>query len=160
MTKRRSALLLTGLALLLSASEGLAQQWQPILDVCQECGLKYALEVHPGQIAFDLYSAEMVLDALNDREEFGFTFDPSHLHWQGVDAVEFAELLFECDATRRRFPPVQIFVERFAGDGADARIEQAGAAEMQHRLGHGAAGVVRHRRGIVESLRRHQYGGG
>jgi sugar phosphate isomerase/epimerase len=31
----------------------------------------------------------MVLDALGGREEFGFTFDPSHLHWQGVDPVEF-----------------------------------------------------------------------
>src|SRR5262249_23266003 len=66
-----------------------ASSWQPILDVCAEHGLKYALEVHPGQIAIDLYSAEMVLDALNEREEFGFTFDPSHLHWMGVDPVEF-----------------------------------------------------------------------
>ncbi len=30
-----------------------------------------------------------VLDAVDGREEFGFTFDPSHLHWQGVDPVEF-----------------------------------------------------------------------
>jgi sugar phosphate isomerase/epimerase len=66
-----------------------AHRWNPILDICQECGLKYAFEVHPGQIAFDLYSAERVLDALNGREEFGFTFDASHLHWIGVDPVEF-----------------------------------------------------------------------
>ena len=31
----------------------------------------------------------MVLDAIGGREEFGFTFDPSHLHWQGVDPAEF-----------------------------------------------------------------------
>src|SRR4051812_5360477 len=66
-----------------------ARRWAPILDVCQECGVRYAFEVHPGQIAFDLYSAEMALDALDGREEFGFTFDPSHLHWQGVDPAEF-----------------------------------------------------------------------
>ncbi len=66
-----------------------ARRWHPILDVCQECGLKYAFEVHPGQLAFDYYTAEMVLDALDGREEFGFTFDPSHLHWIGVDPVEF-----------------------------------------------------------------------
>ena len=65
-----------------------------MLDVVQECGLKYALEVHPGQIAFDLHSAEAALDALDGRPDFGFTFDPSHLHWQGVDPVEFV----------RRFP--------------------------------------------------------
>jgi sugar phosphate isomerase/epimerase len=66
-----------------------ARRFHPILDVCQECGLRYAFEVHPGQLAFDLYSAEMILDALDGREEFGFTLDPSHLHWIGVDPVEF-----------------------------------------------------------------------
>lgn len=71
-----------------------ATQWGPILDVCRECGVRFACEVHPGQIAFDLYSAEMVLEALEGREEFGFTFDPSPLHWQGIDPVEFL----------RRFP--------------------------------------------------------
>jgi sugar phosphate isomerase/epimerase len=66
-----------------------ARHWHPILDVCKDCAIKFAFEVHPGQIAFDLFSAEMALKALDGREEFGFTFDPSHLHWQGVDPVEF-----------------------------------------------------------------------
>ncbi|MCA9189295.1 MAG: TIM barrel protein, partial [Planctomycetales bacterium] len=35
------------------------------------------------------YTAQMALEALDHREEFGFNFDPSHLHWQGVDPVEF-----------------------------------------------------------------------
>jgi sugar phosphate isomerase/epimerase len=70
-----------------------AHRWNPVFDACQECGLRYALEVGPGQIAFDLYSAEAVLDVIG-REEFGFTFDPAALHWQGVDPVEFV----------RRFP--------------------------------------------------------
>ncbi len=64
-------------------------RWTPILEACQECGIRYAFEVHPGQLAFDLYSAERVLDALDGRQEFGFTFDAAHLHWQGVDPVEF-----------------------------------------------------------------------
>lgn len=68
---------------------GFAKRLDPILDVCRDCGVRFALEVHPGQIAFDLYSAEAALDAVNGREEFGFVFDPSHLHWQGVDPVEF-----------------------------------------------------------------------
>jgi sugar phosphate isomerase/epimerase len=66
-----------------------ARLWNPILDVAGECGVKFAFEVHPGQMAFDYHSAEMILDALNGREEFGFTFDPSHFHWQGIDSVEF-----------------------------------------------------------------------
>jgi len=66
-----------------------ARRWEPILDVCRECAIKFAFEVHPGQIAFDLHSAAMALEAIGGREEFGFTLDPSHLHWQGVDSVEF-----------------------------------------------------------------------
>ena len=66
-----------------------AERWNSILDVFGECGVRFALEVHPTEIAFDLYSAKTALAALNDREEFGFNFDPSHLLWQGVDPVEF-----------------------------------------------------------------------
>jgi sugar phosphate isomerase/epimerase len=67
----------------------LAERFHPILDVFEECGVKFALEVHPTEIAFDLYTAERALKALDYRESFGFNFDPSHLHWQGVDSVEF-----------------------------------------------------------------------
>jgi sugar phosphate isomerase/epimerase len=66
-----------------------ADRFNPILDVFGECGVRFALEVHPTEIAFDLYSSERALDALGHREEFGFNFDPSHLLWQGVDPVEF-----------------------------------------------------------------------
>jgi sugar phosphate isomerase/epimerase len=75
-----------------AVAEGLREfvhRWLPVLDVCRDCGLRFAAEVCPGQIAFDLYSAEAVLDALHGREEFGFSLDPTHLHWQGVDPVEF-----------------------------------------------------------------------
>jgi len=67
----------------------LAERFNPILDVFGECGVKFALEVHPTEIAFDLYTAERAVDTLKGREEFGFNFDPSHLIWQGVDPVEF-----------------------------------------------------------------------
>lgn len=66
-----------------------ADRFNPILDVFAECGVKFALEVHPTEIAFDIYTAQRALEALDHRPEFGFNFDPSHLHWQGVDSVEF-----------------------------------------------------------------------
>ena len=66
-----------------------ADRWNPILDVFDECGVKFALEVHPTEIAFDIYSAQMAREALGHREAFGFNFDPSHLIWQDVDPVEF-----------------------------------------------------------------------
>ncbi len=42
----------------------LAERFNPILDVFGECGVKFALEVHPTEIAFDLYTAERALEAL------------------------------------------------------------------------------------------------
>ncbi|HIE27634.1 TPA: sugar phosphate isomerase/epimerase [Candidatus Poribacteria bacterium] len=69
----------------------LAEKWNPILDVFGECGVKFALEVHPTEIAFDLFSAQRAIEALDGRPEFGFNFDPSHLLWQFVDPVKFIE---------------------------------------------------------------------
>jgi sugar phosphate isomerase/epimerase len=66
-----------------------AERFNPILDVFADCGVRFALEVHPTEIAFDLYTAERALEAIERRDEFGFNFDPSHLLWQGVDPVEF-----------------------------------------------------------------------
>ncbi|MDP6438061.1 MAG: sugar phosphate isomerase/epimerase family protein [Candidatus Brocadiia bacterium] len=67
----------------------LKERWNPILDVFGECGVKFALEVHPSEIAFDLLTAQRTLEALDGREEFGFNFDPSHLQWQGVSPAAF-----------------------------------------------------------------------
>jgi sugar phosphate isomerase/epimerase len=67
----------------------LAKRFHPILDEFAKCGVRFALEVHPTEIAFDIYSAQRALEALDHRPEFGFNFDPSHLLWQGVDPVEF-----------------------------------------------------------------------
>ncbi|MCD6175786.1 MAG: sugar phosphate isomerase/epimerase [Planctomycetes bacterium] len=66
-----------------------AKMWNPILDVFDECGVKFALEVHPTEIAFDIITAKKALEAVGNRQAFGFNFDPSHLHWQMVDPVRF-----------------------------------------------------------------------
>mgnify|MGYP006278212935 CR=1 FL=1 len=66
-----------------------ANRWNPILDVFAEQGVRFALEVHPTEIAFDIVTAERALAAVDNRPEFGFNFDPSHLHWQFVDPVAF-----------------------------------------------------------------------
>ena len=68
-----------------------ADMWNPILDVFDDCGVKFALEVHPTEIAFDIITAKKALEAVGNREAFGFNFDPSHLHWQMVDPVRFIQ---------------------------------------------------------------------
>ena len=68
-----------------------AEMFNPIMDEFGKCGVKFALEVHPTEIAFDIVTARRALEAIGNREEFGFNFDPSHLHWQMVDPVRFIE---------------------------------------------------------------------
>ncbi|MFH0758566.1 MAG: sugar phosphate isomerase/epimerase [Bacteroidota bacterium] len=66
-----------------------AERWKPILDAYQEMDIRYALEVHPTEIAFDIASAKRALEALDYHKAFGFNYDPSHLGYQGVDYVGF-----------------------------------------------------------------------
>jgi sugar phosphate isomerase/epimerase len=68
-----------------------ATRWNPILDEFKKAGVRFALEVHPTEIAFDIVSAERTLQAINNRPEFGFNYDPSHLGYQGVDYVRFIQ---------------------------------------------------------------------
>ncbi len=64
--------------------------WTPIFDEFDKYGVKFALEVHPTEIAFDYWSAKKLLEVFDYRETLGFNFDPSHLLWQGVDPAVFA----------------------------------------------------------------------
>ncbi|MCC2671931.1 MAG: Xylose isomerase protein barrel [Armatimonadetes bacterium] len=68
-----------------------ADRWNPILDEFDRVGVRFALEVHPTEIAFDIASAQRVLDTIKRREAFGFNYDPSHLGYQNVDYVKFID---------------------------------------------------------------------
>jgi len=68
-----------------------ADRWRPILDAFRDAKVRFALEVHPTEIAFDIASAERALAAVGDHPSFGFNYDPSHFGYQGVDYVAFIE---------------------------------------------------------------------
>jgi sugar phosphate isomerase/epimerase len=68
-----------------------ADRWNPIMDVFDEVGVKFGLEVHPTEIAYDIYTTQRALNAINHRTAFGINFDPSHLYHQFVDSVAFLE---------------------------------------------------------------------
>lgn len=63
--------------------------WTPIFDVFDENDVRFALEVHPSEIAFDYYSTLRLLQEFNYRPTLGLNYDPSHLVWQGVDELLF-----------------------------------------------------------------------
>ncbi len=80
--------------------QNFADMWNPIFDVFDECGVKFALEVHPTEIAFDIVTAKRAIEAIGGRKTFGFNFDPSHLLWQMIDPVffldEFKYRIYHC----------------------------------------------------------------
>ena len=68
-----------------------ARRWLPILDEFEKQGVRFGLEVHPTEIAYDVYTARRALDAVNGHPAFGFNFDPSHFIHQFINPVFFIE---------------------------------------------------------------------
>ncbi|MFB9908823.1 sugar phosphate isomerase/epimerase family protein [Allokutzneria oryzae] len=85
-----------------------ADRWNPILDVFDEVGVRFAHEVHPGEIAYDYWSTVAALEAVEHREAFGLNWDPSHMVWQDIDPVgflwDFRDRIYhvDCKDTRMR----------------------------------------------------------
>jgi sugar phosphate isomerase/epimerase len=72
------------------AYEDFAQRWNPIMDVFDAEGVKFGLEVHPTEIAYDFVTTRKTLDAIDNRDAFGINLDPSHFAHQSLDTAEFA----------------------------------------------------------------------
>jgi sugar phosphate isomerase/epimerase len=66
-----------------------AERFNPILDVFDEVGVRFAHEVHPSEIAYDYWTTKRTLEAIGHREAFGLNWDPSHMVWQDLDPVGF-----------------------------------------------------------------------
>ncbi len=66
-----------------------ADRFNPILDVFEEVGVRFAHEVHPSEIAYDYWTTKRTLEAIGHRESFGLNWDPSHMVWQDIDPVGF-----------------------------------------------------------------------
>jgi len=85
-----------------------ADRWNPILDVFDSEGVRFAHEVHPSEIAYDYWTTVRTLEAIDHRSAFGLNWDPSHMVWQGLDSVafilDFADRILhvDCKDTRMR----------------------------------------------------------
>ncbi len=67
-----------------------AEIWGPILDVFDAEGVRFGLEVHPTELAYDFVTTRKALDAVGRRPAFGINLDPSHFAPQFLDAAAFA----------------------------------------------------------------------
>jgi sugar phosphate isomerase/epimerase len=69
--------------------EDFAERFSPIIDVFDAEGVRFALEVHPTEIAYDFVTTRKTLEAIDRREGFGINFDPSHFEHQFLDSAAF-----------------------------------------------------------------------
>jgi sugar phosphate isomerase/epimerase len=70
--------------------EDFAERWGPIIDVFDAEGVRFALEVHPTEIAYDFVTTRKALAAIDRRQGFGINLDPSHFIPQFLDPAAFA----------------------------------------------------------------------
>jgi sugar phosphate isomerase/epimerase len=68
-----------------------AERWGPIIDVFDREGVRFGLEVHPTEIAYDFVTTRRTLEAIDHRSGFGINFDPSHLVPQFLDPAAFLD---------------------------------------------------------------------
>jgi sugar phosphate isomerase/epimerase len=72
------------------AYDDFAERWNPIMDVFDQEGVRFGLEVHPTEIAYDFVTTRKTLAAIDNREAFGINLDPSHFAHQFLDTAQFA----------------------------------------------------------------------
>lgn len=71
--------------------EDFAERWGPVIDVFDAEGVRFALEVHPTEVAYDFPTTRRTLSAIGRREGFGINLDPSHLAHQFLDPAAFVD---------------------------------------------------------------------
>jgi len=96
-----------------------AKRWGPIFDEYKKLGVRYCLEVHPTEIAFDIATSRRALEAVDYHPAFGFNYDPSHFGYQGVDYVkfiyEFAERIYHVHMKDVHWSDVPVDIGVFGG---------------------------------------------
>lgn len=78
-----------------SGFKELANRWQPILDVFDECGVDCCYEIHPGEDLHDGVTFEQFLAAVQDHPRANILYDPSHFVLQQLDYLSFIDIYHE-----------------------------------------------------------------
>ncbi len=104
-----------------------AERWGPIMDVFGEEGVRFGLEVHPTEIAYDFVTTRKALDAIGGHPAFGINLDPSHFSHQFLDtaafAREFADRIYHVHVkdSRRRLDGRRSILASHLNFGEEAR---------------------------------------
>jgi sugar phosphate isomerase/epimerase len=104
-----------------------AERFGPILDVFEREGVRFGLEVHPTEIAYDFETTRKTLAAFGRRDSFGLNLDPSHFIPQLLDpaafALEFADRIYHVHLkdSKRRLDGRRSILGSHLDFGAEAR---------------------------------------
>jgi sugar phosphate isomerase/epimerase len=104
------------------------ERWEPILDKFKEYGVKFAHEVHPTEIAYNVYTAREAVKRM-PRDDWGFNFDPSHFIWQQIDPVvfvkEFGSRIYHAHAKDWELQKDIVHIDGVTGTGSWQRGDRA-----------------------------------
>ncbi|MGJ0193010.1 sugar phosphate isomerase/epimerase family protein [Pantoea sp. RRHST58] len=70
----------------------LARRWQPLLDIYDRHGVDLCYELHPGEDLHDGVTFERFLEKVEHHPRCNILFDPSHLHLQHIDYLQFIDI--------------------------------------------------------------------
>ncbi|MBS6434871.1 MULTISPECIES: sugar phosphate isomerase/epimerase family protein [Pantoea] len=70
----------------------LARRWQPLLDIYDRHGIDLCYELHPGEDLHDGVTFERFLERVDHHPRCNILFDPSHLHLQHIDYLQFIDI--------------------------------------------------------------------
>ena len=70
----------------------LVRRWQPLLDIYDRHGIDLCYELHPGEDLHDGVTFERFLERVDHHPRCNILFDPSHLHLQHIDYLQFIDI--------------------------------------------------------------------
>lgn len=70
----------------------LARRWRPVLDAFDQHGVDLCYELHPCEDLHDGVTFERFLALLDNHPRCNILFDPSHLHLQQMDYLQFIDI--------------------------------------------------------------------
>ncbi|MCZ4057911.1 sugar phosphate isomerase/epimerase [Pantoea sp. LMR881] len=70
----------------------LGRRWGPVLDEFDRHGVDVCYEIHPGEDLHDGVTFERFLAQVKNHPRCNILFDPSHLHLQHIDYLQFIDI--------------------------------------------------------------------
>lgn len=72
------------------------ERFTPVLEKFREYGVKLAIEPHPNNIIYDVYSAKRAVELVENHPNFGINLDPANLLYTGISVEAFVDELKDC----------------------------------------------------------------